>query len=767
MVESRVPMARSLHLRIMLFIGLTISVIICALSLYYVKNLRQDYLETIEWRSATLAQSIRVHLTSRYDMFKGLADTDLMVESAYLLCKSLYYANQHMHVSFVSVLAENGRIITHNEKALWNKMVDRPELLQALQSAKITTILLDDTYHTLIPVVTGEGNVRLGTIDVGFPKDVVDRKVTRAVSNAVLLCVPLFFISFLTAWFFIRQVVTHPVDRLIEATSHIARGDLDREIDSSKTEEFQNLAESLAGMRDAIRQTMVELSRKNQEVKALIACSPVALFSVDLAGRVAIWTASAERLLGWPADEVMGRRLPTVPEGNQKQFDMLCQKAHEGGVVMGYEMPQKKRNGSVFPATLSCAPIRDSAGSIIGVMGTIEDITKRIEREHAHQKVQTQLIQAQKMESIGRLAGGVAHDYNNTLGVILGYAELLQERLAKEGNKCEELREIIKATLHSADITRQLLAFARQQTISPKRLDLNRCVENMLKMLRRLIGENIELEWLPQKNLGSVKMDMVQVDQILANFCINAKDAMDGSGKITIETRSVTVDEAYCSSHPEFHPGEFICLTVSDTGTGMDKKTQEKIFDPFFTTKGMGEGTGLGLSTVYGIVKQNNGIIDVYSELGKGTTFNIYLARYESPVEQGATVRSPLDTGKGEGILLVEDDEDILEISQQMLTSLGYRVIDTQSPAQAVALARENKDILKLLITDVILPDMNGLELSGRVQEVCPNLKTLFMSGYTADVIAHQGVLDDGVHFIQKPFSKQDLADKVRSVLDM
>jgi CheY-like chemotaxis protein len=340
--------------------------------------------------------------------------------------------------------------------------------------------------------------------------------------------------------------------------------------------------------------------------------------------------------------------------------------------------------------------------------------------------------------------------------------------LAKEGNKCDELREIIKATLHSADITRQLLAFARKQTISPKLLDLNRCVENTLKMLRRLIGENIELEWLPQNNLGSVKMDMVQVDRILANLCINAKDAMDDNGKITIETRMVIVDEAYCQSHPEFHPGEYACLAVSDTGTGMDKKTQEKIFDPFFTSKGMGEGTGLGLSTVYGIVKQNKGLINVSSELGKGTTFNIYLARYESPVEQGyPIVRSRVETGTGEAILLVEDDEDILGISRQMLTSLGYQVIDTRSPAQALILARENKDILKLLITDVILPDMNGRELSGRVQEECPNLKILFMSGYTANVIAPQGVLDDGVHFVQKPFSKQELATKVRSVLDM
>jgi signal transduction histidine kinase len=434
---------------------------------------------------------------------------------------------------------------------------------------------------------------------------------------------------------------------------------------------------------------------------------------------------------------------------------------------MGLEIRQKRRDGSVFYGSVSFAPIWVADNSIAGVMGTVEDVSDRIEREKAHQKIQAQLLQAQKMESVGRLAGGVAHDYNNTLGVILGYAELMLESLDPDDPKHQDLQQIIKATLSSADITRQLLAFARKQTIAPKVLDLNRQVENLLKMLRRLIGENIELEWIPQANLGMVKMDPIQIDQILANLCVNARDAIEDTGKISIETRSVTVDEDYCRSHPEFRPGEFVCLTVSDTGSGIDEKILENIFEPFFTTKGKREGTGLGLSTVYGIVKQNNGFINVYSEPGKGTTFSIYLSRqWGEPAQEPGRNGIKATHGKGETVLLVEDDAAILEISKQILENLGYRVISSQNTEEAIARAWENKERLNLLITDVIMPTMNGLELANHIKSFCPDLKVIYMSGYTANVIAHRGILDDNVHFLQKPFSKNDVAKKVRSVLD-
>jgi two-component system, cell cycle sensor histidine kinase and response regulator CckA len=388
--------------------------------------------------------------------------------------------------------------------------------------------------------------------------------------------------------------------------------------------------------------------------------------------------------------------------------------------------------------------------------------------EEERKNLQNQLIQAQKMESVGRLAGGVAHDYNNMLSVIVGYSEMALEKLDPTDQLYEDLQEIHTAAVRSTEITRQLLAFARKQTISPVVLDLNVAVEGMLKMLRRLIGEDIDLAWLPETGLWPVKMDPSQIDQLLANLCVNARDAIDEVGKITIETDTATFDDAYCADHPGFVPGEYVLLAVSDDGCGMDHDTIDKIFEPFFTTKDVGQGTGLGLATVYGIVKQNNGFINVYSEPGKGTTFKIYLASHtdlalETPREIPVGVR----VGHGEIILVVEDEASILKLAKRILEELGYTVLTAESPSQALRLVKERPIEIELLITDVVMPVMNGKELSNRLRESCPRLKTIFMSGYTANVIAHRGILDEGVNFIQKPFSIESMSLKVREALDI
>ena len=757
-------MFQRLHMKIMGIISCIILVAICTATFFYVLDLKKNHLETIEWRSVTLAQSIRVHLIGRYEMSKGFANINLILESAYLECKGLFEANRHLNVSFVCVLSSTGEVIIHNDKAFWKTRLKQPELLQAIESGKIRTVSVDENYHTLIPVTTDEG-VRLGIIDMGFPKYVVDEKIKKALGRAVILSLTLFIAAFILTWLFVRQVVTRPINRLIYATSQIAGGNLTGDIYHSSTRDFRDLAVSLTRMRDSICRGIADLEQKNQEVKALIACSPVALFSIDLSCAVSIWTTSAERLFRWQANEVLGKKLPMIPEEEANRFEELFKKVGKGSVIMGCELLLKRKDGALFHGSLSSAPVRDGSGGIIGVMGTVEDISQRIDREKSHQKVQVQLLQAQKMESVGRLAGGVAHDYNNTLGVILGYAEMILEQLSPEDPKCDDLHEIIKATLHSADITRQLLTFARKQTISPAIIDLNAQVENMLKMLNRLIGENIELKWIPGNDLGTVKMDMTQMNQILANLCINARDAINDTGRITIETCLATIDDAYCADNPWFKPGRYVCLSISDTGSGMDKETLKKIFDPFFTTKEMGVGTGLGLATVYGIVKQNSSFINVYSEPGRGSIFNIYFPRYSAPTDKEIQVSSPVQTGQGETLLLVEDDPATLKIYRQMLESVGYRVIETQCPDHAVDIARSTKENIQLLITDVIMPKMNGNELSQKITAVQPDLKTLYMSGYTADVIGHQGVLDHDVNFIQKPFSKKELAQKVRAVL--
>jgi CheY-like chemotaxis protein len=354
------------------------------------------------------------------------------------------------------------------------------------------------------------------------------------------------------------------------------------------------------------------------------------------------------------------------------------------------------------------------------------------------------------------------------LTVILGYTELALQRTDPENPLFADLEEIKAAADRSAEITRQLLAFSRKQIIAPRSLELNESVEGMLKMLRRLLGEDIDLSWHPGSCLWPVYMDPSQLDQILVNLCVNARDAIADVGKITIETDTRAIDEAYCAEHAGFKPGDFVVIAVSDDGCGMDEQTRAQIFEPFFTTKERGKGTGLGLATVYGIVKQNNGFINVYSEPGQGTTFRIYLPRHLSSGEKEDNHKETAapKAGGNETILLVEDEPAILEMTRMMLERLGYRVLTANEPAAAIEIVRDHCRTVQLMMTDVVMPGVNGRELAARVHECCPGLKVLFMSGYTANVIAHRGVLGDGVDFIQKPFSMHNLGAKVREVLE-
>lgn len=406
-------------------------------------------------------------------------------------------------------------------------------------------------------------------------------------------------------------------------------------------------------------------------------------------------------------------------------------------------------------------------GARKGLVVVGRDITERKRAEAEQEKLQAQLLQAQKMESVGRLAGGVAHDFNNMLLVILGHSELALKQLPPNHPLHSDLEEIHQAARRSADLTHQLLAFARKQTITPQVLDLNNTLAGILKMLKRLIGEDIDLLWVPGDDLWLVKMDPTQIDQILANLAVNARDAIVGVGRLTISTENVTLDRAYCATSPDLVPGDYVLLTVSDNGAGMSHETLKHLFEPFFTTKKPGEGTGLGLATIYGIVKQNNGLINVYSEPGLGTTFKIYLPRL---IDEKAGKPNELQTeaiaGGTETILLVEDEPAILEMTQLILEDFGYLVLAANSPTRAMELAQQHAGKIHLLITDVVMPVMNGRDVAEQLYSLYPAMKCLFMSGYTSDVIAHRGILDEGVSFIQKPFSIKELATKIRQALD-
>ncbi|MGE0084319.1 MAG: PAS domain S-box protein [Desulfococcaceae bacterium] len=510
------------------------------------------------------------------------------------------------------------------------------------------------------------------------------------------------------------------------------------------------------------------LREKEEFQRTLIAASPLAIISYTADGSVLSWSTAAERIFGWQEKEVLGRFIPIVPKDQYDGFANLRKSVTEGGTFSQIELTQQCRDGSLIGVSLSMSPIRDKENRVSAIMAVLEDITDRRKAEEEKNKLQAQLIQAQKMESVGRLAGGVAHDYNNMLSVILGYTEMALEKLTPEDRLRPDLEEIKAAARRSADITRQLLAFSRQQTIAPRVLSLNETVESMLRMLRRLIGENIDLSWYPGACLWPVYMDPIQLDQILVNLCVNARDAISDVGKISIETGIKTFDQAYCADHADFMPGDFVLLSVSDDGCGMDRATLDKIFEPFFTTKEIGRGTGLGLATVYGIVRQNSGFINVYSEPGQGTIFRIYLPRHKAAAEQVQKKDSaaPADALGSETILLVEDEHTILKMTAMMTERLGYKVLTAGTPDEAIGLAGGHSGRINLLITDVVMPDMNGRDLSERIKSISPGIKVLFMSGYTANVIAHRGILDKTVNFIHKPFSKQDLAAKIRDVLD-
>lgn len=482
----------------------------------------------------------------------------------------------------------------------------------------------------------------------------------------------------------------------------------------------------------------------------------------DAEGIIQYVNPAFETVTGYTREEAVGKKPGILKSGRQDEaFYRKMWATLKAGRRWSGRMVNKKKDGTLYTEEATITPVKDAEGKIVNYVAVMRDITEKL-------KLEEQFHQAQRLESVGRLAGGVAHDYNNSLTIILGFADLALKEVPSKSPAARHLHEITRAAERSVAITRQLLAFARKQIIEPVVMDLNASVEGTLKMLRRLIGEDIHLVWQPGGHLWRVKMDPAQLDQILANLCVNAKDAIGGVGTITLETANVSLDEAYCTTHAEFVPGDYVMLAVTDTGCGMDKETMAKIFEPFFTTKELGKGTGLGLSTVYGIVRQNRGFINVYSEPGVGTTFKIYLPREEEPAAAAVKEESfeAVARAKGETVLLVEDDPVLLEMAQIMLKDLGYQVLAASHPVQALAMAREHQGPIHLLMTDVVMPDMNGKDLAAEMGKGRPEIKVLYMSGYTANVIAHHGVLGAGVSFLQKPFGYKDLATRVRQTLD-
>ena len=522
---------------------------------------------------------------------------------------------------------------------------------------------------------------------------------------------------------------------------------------------FQNCNAHLVFLRDITERKRVEAER--ERLMAAIAQSGEVIVITDQEGTIQYVNPAFERVTGYTRAEALGQTPRVLKSGKHEAafYRDLWQTLTSGRTWAG-RFVNKRKDGTLYTEEATLSPVRDAAGRIVNYVAVKRDITESLQLE-------TQFQQIQKMESVGRLAGGVAHDFNNMLNVIQGYAEMAQKGVDSDTPLFADLQEISAAAERSAALTRQLLAFARKQAILPKVLDLNDTVVMMLKMLRRLIGENIELTWQPGSGDTTIKIDPSQIDQILANLAVNARDAIGGVGKLVIETENTTLDPSFCTKNVDAVPGEYVMLAVSDNGCGMDKATIEHIFEPFFTTKSVGEGTGLGLATVYGIIKQNRGVITVYSKPGYGTTFRIYLPKHLDKAEQlKAENTAEILSKNHETVLLVEDEPAILRLGKRMLEDLGYRVRTASLPGEAIAWAECHPHDIQLLVTDVIMPEMTGWDLAKQLRSISPNIKLLFMSGYTSDTITQNDRLFSGTQLIQKPFSKRDLAIKVAETLD-
>ncbi|MCX6544372.1 MAG: PAS domain S-box protein [Acidobacteria bacterium] len=489
--------------------------------------------------------------------------------------------------------------------------------------------------------------------------------------------------------------------------------------------------------------------------------------TLDLNGVLLTLNRAGEERSGYLRQEVVGQAISGMfaPESTGRLAEVLnCARRGEEPPAGEWEIIGKDGRRVWLEVSLR---VINEMGTPVALEGIARDITERKRAEEEKRQLEVQLQQARKMESVGRLAGGVAHDFNNMLGVILGHTEIALEGVTPGHPVHADLVEIHAAAKRSADLTRQLLTFARKQTVEPRVLDLNGTIAGSLQMFGRLIGEDVRLHWRPGADLWAVKADPSQIDQILANLCVNARDAIAGVGTITIATGNGSLNEADCADLPGVEPGDYVRLEVGDDGCGMDDETLKQIFEPFFTTKGMGARTGLGLASVYGAVKQNGGHIEARSKPGAGTTFTIYLPRVPRQAEQAGAEGVAESRKRGhETILLVEDEPAILKMTTRVLQRSGYTVLAAGTPGEAIRLAGERGGEIHMLMTDVVMPEMNGRDLAKQLQSSYPGLKCLFMSGYTADVIARHGVVDEGISFIQKPFSIGDVAAKIRTTLD-
>ena len=594
-----------------------------------------------------------------------------------------------------------------------------------------------------------------------LPRTIYEQGHTSLVQFLLLLIAAGFVFGAATLYLLERFVISRIANLTQDITQIGASGDLAARLDVPGHDELAFLGVAINGMLEDLEKSQIERHEGRARLAVMIERMPAVLWTTSKELRYTSSMGAGLDSLGVKSGGLTGKTLSEYFRTNDPQHPSIA--AHWralAGESLTYELHWKNR---VFESHVR--PLRGPDGEIVGVIGVALDITDR-------KQLADQLRQSQKLQAIGELAGGVAHDFNNLLMVVKGHAEMLLDRLPhgsadRQNPALQNVEQIQQAAERAAALTRQLLAFSRMQVLQPRVLDLNEVVAGMIQMVSRVIGANIELAFLPGANLGRVKADPSQIEQVALNLVVNARDAMPDGGRLTIETSNVQLERDYATQHAVVDPGPYVMLTVSDSGTGMDAATKARIFEPFFTTKAQGRGTGLGLATVYGVVKQSGGYVWVYSELGHGTTFKVYLPMVQAPAEKTAPEKTVQGHEPGtETILFVEDEQSVRELVSEYLSARGYQVLDAADGVQALEIAAAHGGKIQLLITDVVMPRLSGRELAARLTAARPNLKVLYISGYTDDSVFRHGVLQGGMDFLQKPFNLKALAAKIREVLE-
>ncbi len=578
--------------------------------------------------------------------------------------------------------------------------------------------------------------------------------------NALIMACAVFFDVFVA--FALAGLLSKPILKLTAAAGKVAAGDLTAEAEINSSDEIGTLASIFNNMTAQIKKRDADLRESEEQYRTLVNDINIGIFRtlVDRGCFIQANPAFVNMCAYDSVEEVLKVQTTALWKNSEDRKDFIDE-LKRNNYVKNKEVVLLKKDGTPIVCSMTAAAQYDESGNVKWIHGTVEDISER-------KKLEEQLRHSQKMEGIGTLAGGIAHDFNNILTAIIGYGGLAQRNVKNDPTTEGYIQQVLDAADRAGDLTKRLLAFSRKQVIEPVLADLNEIVRNIEKMLRRIMTEDIELSTVLSAGEIPVIVDIGQIEQVLMNLVANARDAMSEGGHLIIQTDSVNIDGSYAEAHIFENMGMHAVLTVSDTGIGMDQGTKENIFEPFFTTKGKGKGTGLGLSMVYGIIRQHNGNINVYSEVGKGTTFRIYLpmAQAKAKIESISKPIQTLAGGKGETILIAEDEPQVREMMMTLLQNNGYKIIESVNGADAIRKFKENRGTVSIVLLDVIMPVKNGREAYDEIKGIEPGVKAIFMSGYTDEIISKNGILEDGFEFISKPINSDTLMRKIREVLD-